>query len=122
MKGNPISTFPPCYSFHIGEVIQTWLARLMRCDLGSSLRQCTQSLNTILYSNILISILLNASHLNIKMHFSPSGLIQNKYIFIFACSYIQPRDACMSNTNCIQRLHKLGVGEPGYKIITKSHQ
>ena len=29
MKGNPISTFQPCYSFHIGEVIQIWLARLM---------------------------------------------------------------------------------------------
>ena len=29
MKGNPISIFPPCYSFHIGEVIQIWLARLM---------------------------------------------------------------------------------------------
>ena len=29
MKGNPISTLPPCYSFHIGEVIQIWLARLM---------------------------------------------------------------------------------------------
>ena len=29
MKGNPISTFPPCYSFHIFEVIQIWLARLM---------------------------------------------------------------------------------------------
>ena len=24
MKGNPISTFPPFYSFHIGEVIQIW--------------------------------------------------------------------------------------------------
>ena len=29
MKGNPINTFPPCSSFHIGEVIQTRLARLM---------------------------------------------------------------------------------------------
>ena len=29
MKGNPISTLTPCYSFHIGEVIQIWLARLM---------------------------------------------------------------------------------------------
>ena len=36
MKSNPISTFPPCSSFHIGEVIQTWLARLMRWDLDSS--------------------------------------------------------------------------------------
>ena len=36
IKGNPIPTFPPCSSFHIGEVIQTWLARLMRRDLGSS--------------------------------------------------------------------------------------
>ena len=35
MKGNPISTFP-CYSFHIGEVIQIWLARLVGWDLGSS--------------------------------------------------------------------------------------
>ena len=29
MKGNPIFTFPPCFPFHIGEVIQIWLARLM---------------------------------------------------------------------------------------------
>ena len=29
MKGNPISTFPPCFSFHIGEVILIGLARLM---------------------------------------------------------------------------------------------
>ena len=39
MKGNPISTFQPCSSFHIGEVIHTWLARLMRWDLGSSPKQ-----------------------------------------------------------------------------------
>ena len=36
MKGNPISTFPPCSSYHIGEVIYTWLVRLMGWDLGSS--------------------------------------------------------------------------------------
>ena len=30
IEGNPISTLPPCSSFHIGEVIQTWLAGLMR--------------------------------------------------------------------------------------------
>ena len=30
IKSNPISTFPPYYPFHIGEVIQIWLARLMR--------------------------------------------------------------------------------------------
>ena len=29
MKGNPISTFSPCFSFHIGKVIQIWQARLM---------------------------------------------------------------------------------------------
>ena len=29
IKGNSISTFPPCLSFHIGEVIQIWLARWM---------------------------------------------------------------------------------------------
>ena len=67
MKGNSISTFPPCYSFHIGEVIQIWLARLMGWDLGSSrkhsltqwtcptLAQQTQSL--CLYNSILINFI-----------------------------------------------------------------
>ena len=36
MKGNPVSTFPPYYPFHIGKVIQIWLARLIRWNLGSS--------------------------------------------------------------------------------------
>ena len=29
MKGNPISTFPPCTSFHIGEVISSHIPRLV---------------------------------------------------------------------------------------------
>ena len=56
MKGNLISTFPPSSSLNIGEVIQTWLARLIRWDLGSSPKHFNWSSKLFLFHRLKITL------------------------------------------------------------------
>ena len=76
MKSNPISTFPPYYPFHIGEVIQIWLARLMRWDLGCSLKEH-------LFYSVFTHITIILAYLQTQLYYTSRCCNTNSYIKTF---------------------------------------
>ena len=80
MKINPISTFPPCYSFHIGEVIQIWLARLMW-----SLRNISHMVTNLSYRALL------GQEGSIECRCLPS--VEDQGFHIFVCLLISTCDS-----------------------------
>ena len=112
MKGNPVSTFPPYYQFHIGEVIQIWLAGLMRWGLGSSHIQ-----GTTLYAGLLLT---PEEGFELRPRICcPSSKTKNQRVFFYIYYYIKSYDDVIFFINHIKSNQEKKKGLNLFRNSTK---